>query len=363
MKQLKILPKRGFACWVNHMLENEFRVVGPVDKHGKYVFSPVSQPEQLRMDYDITALPPKQYLLPSREVLFDFNTQTMQMNAVIESEPTVLLGLHSCDMHAIALLDNINNNGYVDQHYRARRDNTYLVSLDCNGPCSPQSFCKSMNTLSVPNNFDLHLTDIGDNYIIEVGSEKGAALLKDCVNVWDATEADREQLDTQMTQKWENFDYRLDMDVTELPEVLGKGMNSPMWNNLGETCLSCGACTQVCPTCYCFDVTDEVDLSLENGQRVRTWDSCQIDKFAVVAGGHDFRSQRAGRIRHRMMRKGKWQYEAFGQMGCVGCGRCGTACIVNINMIDSFNTLYAEQQATDKTPTPSEEPVKAEVTS
>lgn len=348
MQNFRILPKKGFASWVNHLMERDFKVVGPVQKHGQFVFGEVSSPDQLHMDYTTTSLPPKQFLLPPREVLFNFNTQSMEMHAVIEPQPQVLLGLHSCDMHAIALLDRINSNGYVDQHYMARRDNTYLVSLDCTSPCSPQSFCKSMNTLSVPDIFDLHLTDIGDSYMIEIGSEKGERLLKECTNVWQATEADRQKLDGVMEEKWENFDYRLNMDVTELPDVLGKAMHSPMWDKLGETCLSCGACTQVCPTCYCFDVTDEVDLSLENGQRVRTWDSCQIDKFAVVAGGHDFRSKRAGRIRHRMMRKGKWQYEAFEQMGCVGCGRCGTSCIVNINMIDTFNGLYAEQQQAEQ---------------
>jgi ferredoxin len=248
-------------------------------------------------------------------------------------------------MHAIQLLDKINSTGYADQHYQARRAQTYLVSFDCNEPCSPQSFCKSMNTVSVPDNFDLHFTDIGDSYVVEVGTEKGERLLQGCVNVWDASDADYDKFDATMAQKWQNFDeYRLDMDVSELPDVLGKGMHSALWDELSEICLACGSCTQVCPTCYCFDVTDEVDLTLENGQRVRTWDSCQIDKFAVVAGGHDFRSKRAGRIRHRLMRKGKWQYEAYGQMGCVGCGRCGTTCIVNINMIDSLNKLYAEQQ-------------------
>lgn len=348
MQNLKVMPKQGFSRWLDHLLRQEFRLIAPVQRHGQYLFEEVSRPEQVIMDYTMTTLPPKKYLLPPREVLFNFNTQTMETDAVFEAQPTVLLGLHSCDMHAIKLLDEINSTGYADQHYQARRAETYLVSLECEKPCSPQSFCKSMNTVSVPDNFDLHLTDVGDSYVVNVGSEKGERLLQGCVNVWAATEAEVERLNEAMAQKWQNFDYRLDMDVSELPEVLGKGMHSPLWDELGEICLACGSCTQVCPTCYCFDVTDEVDLTLEHGQRVRTWDSCQIDKFAVVAGGHDFRSKRAGRIRHRLMRKGKWQYEAYGQMGCVGCGRCGTACIVNINMIDSFNKLYQEQQEAEQ---------------
>lgn len=344
MDQQKIMPKQGFPQWISRLLDHEFKVVGPVEKHGQFVFDEIRKPAQLVIDYTISSLPPKKYLLPPREVLFNFNTKTMEIQPVLESEPTVIIGLHSCDMHAIKLLDDIQNTGYSDQHYQARREQTYLVSFDCVKPCSPQAFCKDMNTLSVPDNYDLHFVDVGENFLIYVGTKKGESLLDGCVSLWAATEDDLQALDDTMAQKWQNFDYRLNVDVSELPDILGQALHSPIWDQQAEICMACGACTQVCPTCYCFDVTDEVELDLENGQRVRTWDSCQIDKFAVVAGGHDFRSQRAGRIRHRIMRKGKWQYEAYGQMGCVGCGRCGTACLVNINMISTFNQLAEEQQ-------------------
>lgn len=348
MDKLKLMPKEGFPQWVSRLLKRELKVVGPVQKHGQHVFDEIRSPRQLVTDYTATPFPPKKYLLPSREVLFNFNTQTMQMSPVIEAEPTVIIGLRSCDMHAIKLLDDIQNTGYADQHYQQRREYTYLVSFDCLQPCSPQSFCKDMNTLSVPDNFDLHFVDVGEAYVIKVGSVKGESLLEGCTTVWSASEEDLAKLDTAMAQKWQNFDYRLQVDVSEIPGMLGEAMHSAIWDEQAEICLSCGACTQVCPTCYCFDVTDEIDLDMENGQRVREWDSCQIDKFAVVAGGHDFRSQRAGRIRHRIMRKGKWQFQAYDQMGCVGCGRCGTACLVNINMISTFNQIAEEQGITQE---------------
>ncbi|MFN2141707.1 MAG: 4Fe-4S dicluster domain-containing protein, partial [Candidatus Promineifilaceae bacterium] len=101
----------------------------------------------------------------------------------------------------------------------------------------------------------------------------------------------------------------------------------------------------VCPTCYCFDVTDEADLALENGKRVRRWDSCQIHQFAMVAGGHNFRERLAARQRHRFMRKGKYQMDAIGMVGCVGCGRCASSCLVNITPINVLNELYARDMA------------------
>lgn len=340
MSNLKIMPKGRLTGWVERLMSRQFRVVGPKALHGHYVFGDIENPDELVLDYPTTVLPPKKYLLPQREELFSFNTKTMEMKSKIEVEPTVIFGIHTCDMHALTLLDKVHDTGYTDQHYKARRDATYLISVECLKPCMEGAFCKSMGTLTAPENFDLHFTDMGEVYAIDIGSDKGLELLQDCTSVWDPTDDDYEQLDNTMAEKWPNFQYRLDFDISELPELLAASQKSPVWDELGERCLACGMCTQVCPTCYCFDVSDEVDLTLENGTRVRTWDSCQIDKFAVVAGGHDFRNEQAKRQRHRFMRKGKYQHEAYGLLGCVGCGRCAAACLVDITPIKTFNELH-----------------------
>jgi len=90
-------------------------------------------------------------------------------------------------------------------------------------------------------------------------------------------------------------------------------------------------------------VQDEVDFALSVGTRTRTWDSCQLDEFAMVAGGHDFRPTRATRQRHRFMRKGVYQTDAYHLLGCVGCGRCAQACLVHITPVDTFNQLYHDR--------------------
>ncbi len=339
---LRIMPKSALKAWIQRLQQRSFKIVGPKALHGRYVFDDITDVNDLAINYPTTVSAPKQYLLPSREVLFSFNAETMDMTAHIEAEPTVLIGVHTCDMHAIQLLDTVQNHGFADQHYRARRDALYLVSIECQKPCSTQCFCKDMETYSVTENFDLHLVDMGDAYAVQVGSEKGEALLQGFTNIWEAADGDQQRLNDVMADKWQNFSFRLDSTLSQLPDVVGAGMHSAHWDELGDICLACGACTQVCPTCYCFDVTDEVDLTLTQGERVRSWDSCQIEKFAVVAGNHNFRSQLGRRQRHRFMRKGKYQYEAYGKMGCVGCGRCGTTCPVKINCIDTFNHLTQE---------------------
>jgi NAD-dependent dihydropyrimidine dehydrogenase PreA subunit len=123
--------------------------------------------------------------------------------------------------------------------------------------------------------------------------------------------------------------------------MMADAYEDPLWEELGEKCLACGSCTNVCPTCYCFDVQDEVNLRLNAGERQRTWDSCQLDEFARVAGGENFREARSGRQRHRFMRKGKYIYDMYDRLGCVGCGRCIRTCLVHINIVDGFNRIHA----------------------
>lgn len=344
----KIMPKVVVSKWVDH-LRSRYRVVGPQARHGQYVFDEITNAADLALEYPTSVLPPKQFILPPREVLFNFTHRGMQVEANIETTPTVILGVHTCDMHAIRLLDHVHQKGYPDQHYQAHRDNTYLVSIECLKPCMEHSFCKSMGTLTVTEGFDLHLTDLGDDYAVDIGSEKGEALLEGFDAVWGATDDDYIRLNRVLSDKWPRFPYRLEFDVTELPDILNISQKSSYWNELGDRCLACGMCTKVCPTCYCFNVSDEVDLTLENGQRIRTWDSCQVEEFALVAGGHNFRSRRALRQRHRFLRKGKYQYEAFGMIGCVGCGRCAHACLVHITPVDTFNELYRRSQQAEKT--------------
>jgi sulfhydrogenase subunit beta (sulfur reductase) len=202
-----------------------------------------------------------------------------------------------------------------------------------------------MGAWTVPEKFDLHLTDVGDDYAIAIGSEKGAELLHGLAGPRPATEADMAHYGRVMNAKWPRFPYRLEAEQSELPGLLATSYSSPLWEELGKRCLSCGGCTAVCPTCYCFDVFDEVDFDLTSGKRLRVWDSCQFGQFATVAGGHDFRNSRGARLRHRFSHKYKYQTECSGMAGCVGCGRCAEACLVDIKPVDVLNKLQRKRAA------------------
>ena len=336
----QILPKARVAEWIDE-LRGRHRVVAPTRVDGSYVFAETRPGQSIPLDYPTSLLPPKRVVLPPREELLRF--QDGKIEAQLAEASIVLLGAHTCDLHAMALLDRVYGEGVPDQHYHARRSGTTVVSIECLRPCTEYAFCKSMGTLTLPETFDLHLTDLGEDYAVDVGSEKGAALLEGFAGTRPAVSRDYDRLDHAMSDKWSRFPYRLDFDVSELPSLLASSYRSELWEKLGERCLSCSSCTMVCPTCTCFDVQDEVEFNLRDGVRCRLWDSCQIGMFAAVAGGHNFRAQRSSRVRHRFLRKGKYQREAYGLTGCVGCGRCASACLVHITPVDTFNTLYRQR--------------------
>lgn len=341
---LTVINKKDFDAFVGRLI-TDYRVVGPVDYNSGFAFADISTADDLRMKYTTTILPPKKYLLPPRDVLFHYNrSDGGASREAPEPQPTVILGVHTCDLHAIQLLDKVFSTGHVDPNYVSRRKNTLIVSVECLTPCDENSFCKSMGTLSAEEGYDLHLTDLGDTYAIDVGTDAGEVLLKKYSNAQSASPEDIKRLNAVISEKWPKFPYKLDFDVSDLPSILGLSMKSPLWEELGERCLACAACTNVCPTCFCFDVKDEIELDLKTGQRVRVWDSCQLDEFATVAGGHNFRQSRALRQRHRFMRKGKYILDAHQYLGCVGCGRCARACLVDITPVGVFNELYRQQE-------------------
>jgi sulfhydrogenase subunit beta (sulfur reductase) len=340
---LSILKKQDINEFINHLLPS-YRVCGPVQKNGGYTFETINEPDELRLEYPTTILPPKKFILPVTETLFEFeDARTGKMSPPEQEAPILLLGVHACDLHAFQLLDSVFSTGHVDMNYVNRRRRTMIASIECLAPCDGHSFCKSMGTLSADEGYDLHLVDLGEVYAVDVMTEAGQELIKNA-QVLPATATDIERLNAVLTEKWPRFPYRLDFDITDLPSLLNMSMKSPLWAELGERCLGCAACTNVCPNCVCFDVRDELDLNLTSGRRIRHWDSCQLDEFATVAGGHDFRKKRALRQRHRFMRKGRYLLEAHKSLGCVGCGRCARACLVDISPVSVFNELYRRKE-------------------
>ena len=318
-------------------------VAAPVADGPLTRFRPIEQAAEIAEHYLPTALPPSKYLLPTKEVLLKYRYNNgIEMEAQFETTEMIAFGVRPCDLHALALLDAIFVDDKHDGHYVARRERVMLVGMECLEPCDDHCFCESMETLEVHTAYDLLLTDLGDAYYVRVGSPKGKTLIDTLDDAREAVYEDRTRLRKAHERRSEAFTPRLETTFAQLPELLAESSDSLLWDVLGEKCLSCGACTNVCPTCYCFDVHDDVNLDLHSGERSRTWDSCQLEEFAMVGTGESFRQPRTSRVKHRFNRKGRYILERYGMQGCVGCGRCARSCLVDIDPIEVFNQLKGQ---------------------
>jgi sulfhydrogenase subunit beta (sulfur reductase) len=325
-------------------LSVERQVVAPVSDGKFQHFRRIDKAAEIADDYLPTALPPSLVVLPPKETLLCFNCRekAADVQPQFDDHEIVLFGIRPCDLHALALLDAIFDEDKHDGHYTARRRNLTTVGIECLQPCDEDCFCESMGTLTVEEGFDLLLTDLGDAFYVRVGTTKGKELVDSIPAAREAVYEDRAKLRRAHERREETFEPRLDAGVDQLPSLLAESSDSLLWDVLGEKCLSCGACTTVCPTCYCFDVHDDINLDLESGTRYRTWDSCQLDEFAMVGTGESFRKPRSLRVKHRFNRKGHYIRERYGLAGCVGCGRCGRMCLVDIKPIEVFNQLKGQ---------------------
>ncbi len=338
------ISKDAFRQFVENLVK-EKKVFGPCAKGDRFEFEQLESAGQFRLDYDVTLRPPgRKYLLPPSETLLTYEVGG-NYHSVFDETEFVLLGVHPYDMTAINQMDVLFSQDNYDTHYMKRRHNATIIACDVVTP-SKDVFAASMGTAVVKAGFDALLTDIGDSYLMESGSEKGDKLLAKIKDATGATAKDLEKREKVWTENKKRLNkHKLNCDYLYLPKLLEKAYNHPVWEEKARTCFSCGSCNQVCPTCYCFNVQDDVNWDFAGGKRQRAWDGCLLDGFTKVAGEHEFRNKREYRFRHRIYRKGKYVPEKIKSEipACVGCGRCVHACLPDIaNPINVYNRLIED---------------------
>ncbi|HJX10217.1 MAG TPA: 4Fe-4S dicluster domain-containing protein [Candidatus Binatia bacterium] len=340
---VKKLDKAAFNKWVEACIAKQ-RVYGVQAKGDRFAFAELAAAADLRLDYDVTLLPPKKLFQPQRETLLKFD-RTKGFVSVFDTEPFVVFGVHPYDMAAILQIDKLFAQGQCDAHYTKRREQATIVVSDVQ-TASPDVFAGCMGTATIHDGFDILVTNIEGDYLVDIRTEKGEVLADTITNAPDADEMSLKLRKLVWADNAERLQkHKLDVRPDVLPKLLERSYDHPVWEEKARLCYSCGSCVLVCPTCYCFDVQDDVDWTLQKGERRRIWDGCLLSEFAAVAGGHNFRRHRADRYRHRYYRKGKYVPEKIGQIACVGCGRCITACTSNIaNPVEVFNSLVYERK-------------------
>jgi len=328
------------------------RIVGPVARDGHYFYEEVRRGVELDLGFAYCVYGPKAFLFPSTETLFRFHraSGTFTTEPVYDERPLALVGVHPCDVNAIRLLDRVFANRNRDEHYLARRRATLIIGIDCPRPCTEGVFCHDMTGNEASEGFDLMcypLRDPDDNgnetFGVIFGTDTGRELTLYAQAGSPPSVEDERRFDRYRATKQTAFPQMIPFDVDSLPQLLDRSYDSLLWEATARRCYSCGSCNLSCPTCYCFNTYDEPAMNLQDGERRREWDGCQLKDFAEVAGGHNFRPKAASRLRHRIYRKGKWIKEREGIAGCVGCGRCDRACTAKISSVEIYNQLAEER--------------------
>jgi ferredoxin len=325
----RVILKVDFPDWIDSLIRTE-NIIGVKEKDaGKFHFEKLSSSSELRLDYDVTVLPPKKYLQPPKETLLSYNISSFKVTPVTELQPITIIGVHPYDMRGINQMDKVFSEDNKDTNYLERRKNIKIIGADP-VKASSWSFWHDMGTAYVDKGFDLWLTDIGDRYFVEIG-KSGEKLLK-LAKSEASSKADIERREKARLNLKNicNPSRKIKAKIEKIPDIFSANHDHELWEKRAKTCYSCGSCNLVCPTCYCFDVRENMELNLTDGRRVRMWDGCMLEDFAKVGSGENFRKERSDRFRHRFFRKMVYMKEKINELACVGCGRCASVCLPDI---------------------------------
>jgi sulfhydrogenase subunit beta (sulfur reductase) len=331
MKELEI-AKAEVVSLLNTLIK-EYKVFAPVEQNDFITFQEIHAGSEAFLDYINSKKPPKEIFFPQSERLFSYDLSRGEGWGVekpaSEKKQRIIFGIRPCDARSLVLLDNVfDGKQYKDPYYTDKRKNTTIIALGCNHPSST-CFCTSLKGGPFSQEgSDLLLIDIGQKYILQVVTEKGEKLTKKYNKFKEAE--DRSLSLMRDTIKTAEASMKSKTDVQKITEKLGSIFDDPFWDLVSEKCLGCAVCTYLCPTCHCFDITDEV-IS-QTGERVRTWDSCAFPSFTLEASGVNPRPSNKERYRQRIMHKFDYFVANHGMAACVGCGRCIKECPVNLDI-------------------------------
>ena len=120
--QIVKLPKENLDKFMGS-LSKFGEIHAPIKKdENTYLFSKIEDLSKIELNYNRTILPPKKYFLPPTETMFRFSPEKgyepPQDNL---NKKYVLLGVHSCDIHGLKILDLVFSGTYVDNYYFTRR--------------------------------------------------------------------------------------------------------------------------------------------------------------------------------------------------------------------------------------------------
>ncbi len=297
------------------------------------------------------AHPWKRFFYPPKTQVFALRRHGrsfVPVDAVMAPAPRyALIGPRACELVAIARQDRVLRDGFTpDPLYTQRRADSFIVAVNCTR-CVSTCFCVSQGTgPCAQSGYDLALTELVDGdrhqFVCDIGTARGAAVLaRISAKAATATELH----DAEHARLAAEAQTRRLPAAPLLHDTLLARAEHPHWDDIARRCMSCGACTVSCPTCFCSTTTDSTDIPGDTLTRWRLWDSCFSLDFSYIHGG-SVRASGRSRYRQWMTHKLATWIDQFGSSGCVGCGRCIAWCPVGIDITAEAAALTRPHEET-----------------
>ncbi|WP_300162446.1 4Fe-4S dicluster domain-containing protein [Solidesulfovibrio sp.] len=347
MAAVKYIASDKLPDWLKSLAAKS-RVLVPVAEGGGVVFRPYAPGCRPVFDSDATA-PPKGAVFPACQELFryeqgkdpeDPGKPTLKLIASTEAEPTVVFGAKPCGARGFLIFDRVYiGKKFPDPYYIAAREATVFVTMAC-AAANVENTCFCHWVGSGPadgSGSDVLLTPVAGGYTAEAVTDKGAALLEDPALADGAAKADEAAAVKAAAREV----LGEAPDIAASPAALLAAFDdADFWRDQSDKCVSCGACTYLCPTCYCFTITDEPKGM--SGRRMRSWDACMHFQFTLEASGHNPRPTKAHRLKNRVGHKFSYYPTLHdGLVACCGCGRCIKSCPVSVDIREIVQNAVA----------------------
>lgn len=307
------------------------------DRHN---FKKIEDLSEIDLDYTRTLLPPRKIFLPPSFNMFNVDEEGYKEN-FSHATPKILFGIHPCDIHGLLILDAFFAQTFDDPYYTKARKNSLLIGHSC-WP-DEHCLCKSTGTHVIEEGYDLFFSELESYYLVWIGSSRGDDLVRTKEDSFDENISDK---DIQAYTRWrEEKDkaFKTEVNFIAMPDLLElKYKDDPLWEKLDAACLACGSCSNVCPTCNCYNVMDKPYLNKCGSDINRCWDACTLVEYSEVAGGENFREKKSDRLRLWYTHKLQAFISKYGKPACVGCGRCVITCPVDINIYTVAQSLAGE---------------------
>jgi len=346
----KILKKDEIGKLYNE-LASEYDFYAPMKKKGNIAFEKVKKSEDIVLDYLNSKIPPKSILFPQMEVLFEYTLDEKDVEITDRQDldqKILIFGIRPCDAYSFELFANFfsSHGNLKDEIYLKKKENTTLIGIGCNTPRTT-CFCTSVegNPFN-KENMDVFLIDLGETYLVEGISDKGKEIVKKMSWLSKATDKDVKKSEELAKASEEMITAKIDSKT--IVKTLETSFEHPVWEEISEACIGCGSCSYFCPTCTCFDVIDETDQYNNRGKRIRIWDTCQSCLYTRETSGHNPRDTKIQRCRNRIMHKFSYYPTNYELLGCVGCGRCISACPANNDILTILHKVEKIKKEEDE---------------